>query len=409
MSWVYEPLSSHYDVHNGLSKTSKYFGSGFPFLAFKDVFHNAFLPEKLDGKVETTERERESYSIKRGDVFVTRTSETYDELGMSSVALKDYPNATYNGFTKRLRPKTDSLLPRFVGYYMRSPEFRANFLQFSQMTTRASLKNENLLAIRIPVPPKETQKRISDILSAYDSLIENNQKQIKLLEEAAQRLYRKWFIDLHFPEHETTPVDLETGLPEGWKRMPIAEVFTNITIGKTPSRKRKDCFSNVGIPWYSVADLGSEGLYALEPSEYLTPSAVEEFRVKVAPPKTILLSFKLTIGRVSIVEEQSASNEAIAHLISEDEELQNYGYWYLCEFPYETLGSTSSISTAINSKMVRKIPFLLPDIKLLSQFNKMVMPLMQQILSLRKGCIAAREALNRLLKKAFENGVDVKE
>lgn len=222
MSWETVKLGDLYEVHNGLSKGGKFFGSGFPFLSFSTVFNNWFLPETLPDLVQSTEKEQTSYSILRGDVFITRTSETMDELGMSSVALKDYPNATYNGFTKRLRPVDNSLLPEFIGYYFRSKEFRNKFVAFSTMTTRASLRNEDLLSLEVPVPELCTQRRIADILSAYDDLIENNRKQIKLLEEAAQRLYKEWFVNLRFPGYEH--IKITDGVPEGWARQKLVDI-----------------------------------------------------------------------------------------------------------------------------------------------------------------------------------------
>lgn len=235
MKWEKVRLGELYSVHNGLSKGRKFFGTGFPFLSFSTVFNNFFIPDELYDLVESNENEQISYSIKKGDVFITRTSETSDELGMSCVALKDYPFATYNGFTKRLRPfDVDRVNHKYIGYYMRTPNFRGNFQAFSTMTTRASLKNENLLSLEITLPPIETQRRIADILSAYDDLIENNQKQIKLLEEAAQRLYKEWFVDLHFPGCEQTK--LIDGVPEGWKKGclgDIAEFKRGKTITKT--------------------------------------------------------------------------------------------------------------------------------------------------------------------------------
>lgn len=272
-------------------------------------------------------------------------------------------------------------------------------LNCSKGTAQKAVSLELLREIRISLPPIEDQSRIVSILSAYDSLIENNRKQIKLLEEAAQRLYKEWFIDLRFPGRESTPINPETGLPEGWCRLPIARVFPNITIGKTPSRKRTDCFSNTGIAWYSVSDLGAEGTYTMESSERLTPDAIKEFNVKVVPENTILLSFKLTIGRVSITTDLAATNEAIAHFVSDDNSLINYSYWYLHEFPYETLGSTSSISKAINSKMVKAIPFVLPTREVIADYDTAVKPIMQEILNLRRTSMCALEARNRLLPK----------
>lgn len=232
--WRKVKLGKLYNVHNGLSKGRQFFGTGYPFLTFSNVFNNWFLPNELESLVQTTDKERDACSILKGDVFITRTSETMNELGMSSVALKDYPNATYNGFTKRLRPITDEVIPRYIGYYLRTPKFRAQFMAFSSMTTRASLANDDLLNMDVDLPDKATQRRIANILSRYDDLIENYQKQIRLLEEAAQRLYKQWFVDMQFPGHKnTTFVD---GVPEGWEKKAIDSIY-NIKYGKNLSTK----------------------------------------------------------------------------------------------------------------------------------------------------------------------------
>lgn len=228
--WQKIKLSELYDVHNGLSKGRQFFGTGYPFLTFSNVFNNWFLPEHLESLVQTTDKEREACSILAGDVFITCTSETMDELGMSSVALKDYPNATYNGFTKRLRPITDKVYPRYIGYYLRTPKFRGQFMAFSSMTTRASLANNDLLNMEVELPPMDTQHRIATILSHYDSLIENYQKQIKLLEEAAQRLYKEWFIDLRFPGHDST--NIVNDVPEGWEKKKVGELIAKVARSK---------------------------------------------------------------------------------------------------------------------------------------------------------------------------------
>ena len=224
--WKKVKLGELYEVHNGLSKGRQFFGSGYPFLTFSTVFNNYFLPKELDSLVQSSEKEREACSIRKGDVFITRTSETMDELGMSSVALRDYPDATYNGFTKRLRPITDDVIPEYIGYYLRSPKFRGKFMAFSTMTTRASLANGDLLGMEVELPTKEEQHCIASILSRYDSLIENYQKQIKLLEEAAQRLYKEWFVGLHFPGHENAMI--VDGVPEGWEKKKVGDMISKI-------------------------------------------------------------------------------------------------------------------------------------------------------------------------------------
>ena len=131
-NWKEYSLAEVYSFSSGLSKSADQFGFGYSFVSFKEVFRNYFLPKRLESLVNTTEKERNTFSVKRGDVFLTRTSETQEELGMSSVALLDYPDATFNGFTKRLRPKGNiEIYPEYAGYYFRSKKFRAIPKKFS--------------------------------------------------------------------------------------------------------------------------------------------------------------------------------------------------------------------------------------------------------------------------------------
>ena len=196
--WSESSLLDLFDVSSGLSKSAKYFGRGYPFVSFKDVFKNTFLPAHLEQLVMSEETERAKCSVKKGDVFITRTSETMHELGMSSVALKDYPDATFNGFTKRLRPKngTEKVLnPEYVGYYLRSPMFRQKMLAFSTMSTRASLNNEMIGRLTIAYPEFDEQQRISGVLKRIDEKIELNIQTNQTLEQMAQALFKSWFVD----------------------------------------------------------------------------------------------------------------------------------------------------------------------------------------------------------------------
>lgn len=214
MQWQKSTLGDLYEVHNGLSKPREAFGSGWPFLSYSVVFNNFFLPKTLDSLVQSTAKEQSSYSIKAGDVFVTRTSETPDELGMSCVALKDYPHATYNGFCKRLRPTTDKVHPGYIGYYLRTPEFRSRLSGLgASMITRASLRNEDLLALTVSLPPFSVQQMIAEKLSRYDALIENNTRRIAILEAKAEQLYKEWFVRRRFPGHTVAP---SAALPLRW-------------------------------------------------------------------------------------------------------------------------------------------------------------------------------------------------
>ncbi|NIY88514.1 restriction endonuclease subunit S [Vibrio campbellii] len=211
--WKTAKLTDHYEIRSGLSKPAKDFGSGYPFLTFKDVFYNYFTPEKLGDLVESTEKDRLGCSVLRGDVFLTRTSETMNELGMSCVALKDYENSTFNGFCKRLRPKADSeLVPEYVGYYLRSPLFRRSMMAFSTMSTRASLNNEMISRLDISYPDPGEQVEIARVLKTLDEKISLNNQINQTLEQMAQTLFKSWFVD--FDPVIDNALDAGSSIPE---------------------------------------------------------------------------------------------------------------------------------------------------------------------------------------------------
>ena len=254
--WKEYKLDEVYTITNGLSKKRDEFGFGYEFLAFTDVFNNYFIPNTLSNLVNSTEKEREKCSIKRGDVFLTRTSEKLDELGRSCVALKDYPNATFNGFTKRLRPIGNvEILPEYVGYYFRSPKFRNAVTSMSSMTTRASLNNDMISVLTITVPPLEEQEKIANILSSLDDKIELNNDINKTLEEMAQAIFKRWFVDFEFPNADGKPykssggemVESDLGMiPKGWEVGTLKDLLDNIKVSVKAGKDLK------GMPYLPI-------------------------------------------------------------------------------------------------------------------------------------------------------------
>lgn len=292
---------------------------------------------------------------------------------------------------------------RFLFYSVNTPDFFKQAENAANGAAQKLIPLSRLKQLKIQVPPFATQKKIADILSAYDNLIENNQKQIKLLEEAAQRLYKQWFIDLRYPGHETTKI--VDGLPKGWRK-DRADSFFNITIGKTPPRAEKQWFTEdeSGMPWISISDMGADSAFLFETSEGLTLEAIKRYNVKVVPANTVLLSFKLTVGRVSIASTEMCTNEAIAHFVTNDDSLREYTYCYLKNFHYDELGSTSSISKAINSKIVKAMPFVMPSDDIVKAFHKVMKPIFDQIFTKQKQIQNLSQSRDRLLPKLM-NGM----
>ena len=379
-------LGELYEVHNGLSKGRQFFGSGYPFLSFSTVFNNWFLPSTLDSLVQSSEKERTACSIKRGDVFITRTSETMDELGMSSVALKDYPNATYNGFTKRLRPITDEVIPEYIGYYLRSKKFRRKFMAFSSMTTRASLANDDLLSMEVEIPEKSIQQHIASILSRYDSLIENYQKQIKLLEEAAQRLYKEWFVDLHFPGHENTKI--VDGMPEGWKKRKIGSLIEKVKRSKqVPSSE----YGNTGkIP-------------IIDQSRNYIAGYTDDFdcRIELDVPAIIFGDHTRNLKYITFPFAKGADGTQL--VVSNDLERMPQSLFYNSLLNVDL----SNYSYARHFKYLKEEEILLPSEQMAKQFDVIVSGQYKTIQSHRDQIRLLIEARNRLLPKLMSGMITI--
>lgn len=406
MKWEKVKLVELYEVHNGLSKAGKFFGEGYPFLTFSTVFNNYFIPKQITDLVQSTEKEQESYSIRRGDVFVTRTSETSDELGMSCVALKDYPMATYNGFTKRMRPITNRVFPEYIGYYMRLPSFRGEFRAFSTMTTRASLRNEDLLGLEVELPPIEIQKQIAEILTTYDDLIKNNQKQIKLLEEAAQRLYKEWFVDLNFPGHEDTKI--VDGVPEGWQIASIADICDTAG-GGTPSTKIQSYYEKGDILWVTPTDITRNfSLALLDTEKKITPEGLKNSSAKMLPAETILMTSRASVGFFGMCKYEVCTNQGFISCIPKKENLQMYLLFNL-KSRVEEIRQKAGGSTylEISKTVFRELKIILPKDEVLAKYQKNVHDIFDEIYCRTEMIKSLVDMRNRLLPKLMSGEVEV--
>ena len=411
MGWKKVKLGDLYTVHNGLSKGRKFFGSGYPFLSFSTVFNNYFIPTELSDLVQSDEKEQKNYSICRGDVFVTRTSETSDELGMSCVALKDYPTATYNGFTKRMRPiENDIVLPEYIGYYMRMPSFRGEFQAFSKMTTRASLKNEDLLGLAIMLPPMAKQEKIAHILRNYDYLIENNGKQIKLLEEAAQRLYKEWFVDLRFPGYEN--VEVIDGIPEGWGCVTLGDVIEKITTGLNP---RKNFVLGSGRNYYvTIKNMGNNNIFLDEKCDKIDDEALEKINKRSdLQVGDILFSGIGTMGSVYLVSIPTNNwnvSESIFTLRASEKITKELLYLTLLSPAMQSYCDNHAHGVAqrgIRMADLKSYPFILPSKDIMMLFTKNVGKLIEKTQNLRKQNGLLLEARDRLLPKLMSGEIEV--
>lgn len=244
-----------------------------------------------------------------------------------------------------------------------------------------TITRETFNNLQCLVPPLQSQQKIGNFLSSLDSKIELNRRINDNLEQQAQALFKSWFVDFE-PFKEGKFVDSELGMiPESW-RVCSAETIFKINIGKTPPRKEQQWFSNINngnVKWISISDLGSNEIFIEDSKEYLTKEAISKFNIIVVPEDTILVSFKLTVGRVGISNCELTTNEAVARFYLPKSYFREYTYLSLKNYNYARLGSTSSIATAVNSKIIKNMKLLIPPVTIISEFSKRINPLFNAI------------------------------
>ncbi len=362
-----------------------------------------------------------------------------------------------------LRPDTEQLDYDFLKYYFSSKSvieyLKSNFISGAAIP-RVVLRD--FRKAKIKLPPLDVQKKIVAVLNSLNDKIELNIQINETLEAMAEVIFKSWFVDFEpvkakisaievgedaegiiraamstisgktdeeldqlqaeHPEHytqlkttaelfPTAMQDSELGeIPEGWtwKR---ADETCDISIGKTPPRKESQWFSSFpdGLKWISIRDMGECGVFVHDTSETLTHDAVKKFNVKKVPDNTLILSFKLTVGRVAITSGEMLTNEAIAHFIQKlgTNIPTSFYYLYLKQFDYNSLGSTSSIATAVNSKTIKALPIINPLEDLVGRFNAIVEPLFSQIKLVEKQNRDLSQLRDTLLPKLLSGELSV--
>ncbi len=371
----------------------------------------------------------ENWATREGDVLISMTGSGPNApqslVGRVARVWENEPKSWINQRVGRLQLKTENAIDLDFVFYLLSLPQSQEFL-VSNSTGSANQANISAKIIELLPCPKisyDQSKNIADIFKSLDRKIILNRQINQTLEQMAQTLFKSWFVDfdpvidnaldagndipdtlqeraeqrrLLRAKADFKPLPAETRalfpsefeetklgwVPKGWEVRP-AEEIAEISIGKTPPRSETHWFSvyrDENIPWISIRDMGICGVFINESSEYLTPDSIEKFNIKVVPKGSVLLSFKLTVGRVAIANQSLATNEAIAHFVNPKYGInKEYIYCYLSIFDYESLGSTSSIASAVNSKIIKQMNFIVPSSDVSHAFKARVSHLFEKI------------------------------
>ena len=390
MKWEYKTLDQLGTVSRGKSKhrprnDPKLFGGKYPFIQTADV--------------------------KNADYYITKYSDTYNESGLAQSKLWDKgtlcitiaANIADTGVLAFPACFPDSIMgfvpfegvanTRFIKYCF--DRLQRDCKQISQGTAQDNLSWEKLSTIKFCIPEYKEQCRIADILSAYDDLIENNQKQIKLLEEAAQRLYKEWFVDLRFPGHENT--EIMDGVPEGWSKGTVSEVSAVLRRGISPkyNEKARGIVINQKCIRQTIVSYDEA---RTQEKKYLDELELKESDIVICSTGAGTLG---RVGQIFEAKENLTFDSHVTLIRTNGQVGQQYLFWTL-KMKQDYLmnagrGSTNQLE--LSRETIGNCEFLVPEQQIATQAEKIMVGIHNKIRDCAMQNVRLREARDLLLPK----------
>lgn len=301
--------------------------------------------------------------------------------------------------TVLIRPSAEKVSPLFLNYYLNAPKQRHALLSNSNGATVSHVNMPIIRNLVIGLPDRETQDRIADVLSAYDELIENNRRQIKLLEEAAQRLYKEWFIDLKFPGHETTPI--VDGLPEGWRMGCLGECCALIkTISKQDERTGNELYIGLEhMPKDSIC-LRAHGVAADVVGNKTEFRKGDVLFGKIRPyfHKVGFAQFDGVTSTDAIVMRAVEGKQAFLLAVASSDEFVSYA---------TATSKTGTKMPRADWAAMKSYQVPIPSADVASRFENICESFLSAIAQCSSLIVAAREARDRLLPKLMSGEIEV--
>lgn len=368
---------------SGISSTKEQAGHGAPFVSFSTVFNNYFLPDELPNLMDTSEKEQETYSVKKGDILITRTSETVDELAMSCVALKDYPKATYSGFVKRLRPKTTGIVyDKYMGFFLRSKYFRKVIDCNTIMTLRASFNEDIFSFLNLYLPDYEEQVKIGDMLYNIERKLQVNKQINDNLEQQAKLLYDYWFTQFDFPDENGKPYhssggkmvwnnQLKKKIPLGWGVKPLRSIC-EICLGGTPSTTISE-YWNGSISWLNSGEVAQFPVVTSE--KKITQLGMDNSPAKLMRKNTTVVSITGNI-RASILAIDACANQSVVGIFETEIFKSPFIYQNMLRLlSYYTSISTGNCQKHISKGTIEESLVCIPDNTILKKYYNLSEPI----------------------------------
>lgn len=409
MIYKEEVLGNYINILSGFAfKTKDFVDVGIPIIKIKNICPPYVSLEDLTYVSKETGEKQKKFMLSYDDVLIAMTGSHINQWAsvVGRVARVKYTEKTLlNQRVGKITVKenADADLD-YIYYFLSQDKVKVQLAAKAGGTAnQANISATHIQELVFPCPNIETQIRISNILKNYDDLIENSKKQIKLLEEAAERLYREWFVDLHFPGHED--VKIVDGVPEGWKKQKISE-FGEIITGKTPSTTKEQYYGG-NIPFVKIPDMHN-CVYPIVTESTLTTEGANTQKNKFIPKNGIMVSCIATVGLVNIAIEPCQTNQQINSIVLHDEQDLYYTYFTMKRLKalLEGVGSNGATMTNVNKTKFGNLEVLYPSNNLRKDYFDYCKPIFEKIYALSIGVHKLSQVRDGLLPKLMSGEIE---
>jgi len=395
------------ETQKGFAFKSAWFSEeGRPIVKVKDFTTNSIDTSNLSHISEDEAENHLRYELSTGDVVIQTVgswpSNPASVVGKCVKIPRHASGALLNQNAVKISP-SERIDNRYLYYAVKAPAFGEYIVGTAQgAASQAAITLDSIRAYKLDVPPLTVQHKIAGILSAYDDLIENNLRRIKILEDMAQSLYREWFVHFRFPGHESTKmIDSPLGpIPEDWEVKKVEEVF-DIVGGGTPSKKMAEYWIDGNIQWYSPRDLTAENTMFMENSaNQINELGLKKSSAKLVPANSVMLTSRATIGAIAINTTPACTNQGFITCLPNSRTPVNFLYqWLNANVDMFISHSSGATFKEISKGVFRQLNFLLPSQQQVNQYENLIKPISKQLLNLQRRNTNLRQTRDLLLPK----------
>ena len=349
---------------------------------------------------ESTHRKLKRSQIHSGDMLFSMAG-AY--LGKISLARDEDIPANTNQAVAIIRFIPGSCNIEYVYYYMMQSWYNNYISSFNSQAAQPNINLSQIGKLIVNIPNRLIQNRIVSVLSAYDSLIENNNKRIKVLEQMAENLYKEWFVRFRFPGHENA--EFENGIPKGWKTRRFSSV-ANILSGGTPKTEYEEYYGGQ-IPFYTPKD-SSENFFVFDTITKLTEDGLRHCNSQLYPQNTIMITARGTVGNLNLLAVPMAMNQS-CYALNSDTISSQYFLFFLIKREIQKIKKMASggVFDTIIVNTFDHIKVLLPTDELINKFDLIVSSIMKEVYSLSKQNINLIKQRDLLLPRLMSGKLEV--